>query len=77
MSELKNAVEQVRERIARYSKTKASINEQNTKATLIQPILRALGWDVEWRTRQPLSLRVHHGHILQRTDFKNKRLKRL
>ncbi len=47
MSELQGAIEQVREKIARYSKTKASINEQNTKATLIQPILRALGWDVE------------------------------
>jgi len=47
MSDLQNAIEQVRDKIARYSKTKAAINEQNTKATLIQPILRSLGWDVE------------------------------
>lgn len=47
MSELQTAIEQVRDKIARYNKTKAAINEQNTKATLIQPILRDLGWDVE------------------------------
>ncbi|GIW99321.1 MAG: hypothetical protein KatS3mg111_2654 [Pirellulaceae bacterium] len=38
-------IEDVRRKIARYGKT--AINEQNTKATLIQPILRALDWDVE------------------------------
>lgn len=47
MSNLQDAIEQVREKIVRYGKTKASINEQNTKAALIQPIMRALGWDVE------------------------------
>ncbi len=35
----------VRRRIVR-AKT-AGLNEENTKATLIDPILRALGWDVE------------------------------
>ena len=45
MSELHDTVEQVRRKIARYGKT--GVNEQNTKATLVQPILRALGWDVE------------------------------
>lgn len=38
-------LEQIRRKIARYGKT--PINEQNTKSTLIQPLLRALGWDVE------------------------------
>lgn len=47
MTDLETAISQVRSKIARYSKSKASINEQNTKAALIQPILRALGWDVE------------------------------
>ena len=45
MSELSDVVEQVRRKVARYGKT--GVNEQNTKATLIQPLLRALGWDVE------------------------------
>jgi predicted type IV restriction endonuclease len=42
---LNEIVEQLRRKIARYGKT--GVNEQNTKATLIQPLLRALGWDVE------------------------------
>jgi hypothetical protein len=41
------ALEQVRDRIARYRGRSSSIGEQNTKAALIEPILRALGWDVE------------------------------
>ncbi len=36
---------QVKERVARYESS--PIGEQNTKAALIEPILRALGWDVE------------------------------
>jgi hypothetical protein len=47
MSNLRETTEQVRDKILRYGKTKVSINEQNTKATLIQPVLRSLGWDVE------------------------------
>ena len=35
----------VRARIARASSK--HLNEENTKATLIEPVLRALGWDVE------------------------------
>lgn len=35
----------VRERIARHQRE--NIGEQDTKAALIVPILRALGWDVE------------------------------
>src|SRR5215207_2707296 len=41
------ALEQVRDRISRYRDRTASIGEQNTKAALIEPVLRALGWDVE------------------------------
>ncbi len=35
----------VRERIARHKRE--NIGEQDTKAALIVPVLRALGWDVE------------------------------
>ncbi len=42
---LDEVLAQVRERIARY-RTQA-IGEQNTKAALIEPVLRALGWDIE------------------------------
>jgi hypothetical protein len=38
-------LDQVRERIVRSRG--ARINEQNTKASLIDPVLRALDWDVE------------------------------
>jgi hypothetical protein len=36
---------QARERVVRHRGS--AIGEQNTKATLIEPILRALGWDLE------------------------------
>ena len=42
---LTDVLQTVKGKIKRYS-TKG-INEQDTKATLIQPVLRALGWDVE------------------------------
>ena len=45
MTTLAAALEEVRRRIRRIGQ--ASINEENTKATLIEPVLRALGWDVE------------------------------
>ncbi len=45
MTALDQAVRQVRERITRYRD--APIGEQDTKAVLIEPILRALGWDME------------------------------
>ena len=44
MSELSEALDSVRKRIARYQGK--HMNEQNTKTALIDPILRALGWDV-------------------------------
>ena len=45
MSDLEQALISVRERIAKYQSQ--SIGEQDTKATLIGPVLRALGWDTE------------------------------
>jgi len=45
MGDLSETLEQLRRKILRYGNTR--VNEQNTKATLIQPLLRALGWDVE------------------------------
>jgi hypothetical protein len=45
MPDLPTVLSQARERIVRHRG--AAIGEQNTKATLIEPILRALGWDLE------------------------------
>ena len=45
MPDLAVFLAQVRERIGRLRGT--AINEQNTKAALIAPVLRALGWDLE------------------------------
>ena len=42
---LERTVADVRRRILRA--TSRRLNEENTKATLIEPVLRALGWDVE------------------------------
>ncbi len=39
------ALTETRERVSRYKGR--GLNEQNTKATLIEPVLRALGWDLE------------------------------
>ena len=46
MTNFEDVLPQLRERIARYAGSR-SINEQNTKATLIDPMLRTLGWDTE------------------------------
>jgi hypothetical protein len=43
--ELDHALAAVRDRIAKYQRQ--GIGEQDTKAALIVPVLRALGWDVE------------------------------
>ncbi len=45
MATLRETLEHVRARIERYKGL--PINEQNTKASLIEPILRVLGWDTE------------------------------
>ena len=45
MTSLASTLAEVRRRIDRIGKR--PMNEENTKATLIEPVLRALGWDVE------------------------------
>lgn len=45
VTELGLVLDTVRERIARHQRE--NIGEQDTKAALIVPVLRALGWDVE------------------------------
>lgn len=45
MAPLIETIQEVQRRIAQ-SRTKG-LNEQNAKATLIDPVLRALGWDLE------------------------------
>ena len=45
MSDLEVALASVRDRIAKYQRQ--GIGEQDTKAALIVPVLRSLGWDVE------------------------------
>ena len=45
MPSLSETLAEVRRRIQQSSRR--HLNEQNTKATLIEPVLRALGWDVE------------------------------
>ena len=45
MTTLASTLQDVRQRIQRAAKK--PLNEENTKATLIEPVLRALGWNVE------------------------------
>ena len=45
MADLESTLATVRDRIARHQRE--NIGEQDTKAALIVPVLRALGWDVE------------------------------
>jgi predicted type IV restriction endonuclease len=45
VADLAQALATVRDRIARHQRE--NIGEQDTKAALIVPVLRALGWDVE------------------------------
>jgi hypothetical protein len=45
MSDLDEVLTLVRNRLTRYRDQ--SLNEQNTKSSLIDPVLRALGWDTE------------------------------
>jgi hypothetical protein len=44
MTELLDELQKVRQRVERYGSK--GIIEQDTKGTLIQPVMRALGWDV-------------------------------
>lgn len=59
MVTIEQVVEQVRSKIVRSRGT--NINEQNTKAGLIDPILRALGWDVEDWEEVQREFKVHSG----------------
>jgi len=45
MNDLTSVLSQVRDRVARYRGQ--AIGEENTKTALIDPVLRALGWDLE------------------------------
>jgi len=45
--ELTGVLPRLRKRIQKASNRKDSIGEQNTKAALIEPLLAALGWDIE------------------------------
>ena len=46
MRNIAETIEQVRAKIVRY-KASRPINEESTRAALIEPIIRSLGWDVE------------------------------
>ncbi|MER5454634.1 hypothetical protein ABT008_07620 [Micromonospora sp. NPDC002389] len=46
MYELEDVIKQCVERVARFRRQHQRIGEQNTKASLIEPILGALGWDI-------------------------------
>jgi len=46
LSTLEQTLDDVRQRITRHQGS-ASLNEENSKATLIEPVIRALGWDPE------------------------------
>lgn len=46
MVDLADVLAQIRNRIARHQGARV-MNEQNTKAALVEPVLRALGWSVE------------------------------
>lgn len=71
LGELRRVLVEVAERIVRYRGS--SIGEQNTKVSLIMPVLRALGWDVEdldevrleYR-RRPTDKPVDYALMLQR-----------
>jgi hypothetical protein len=72
---LPNALEIVRKRIQQIRDRKEMIGEQNTKSTLIDPILVALGWDLqeidearrEYR-RKPPDNPVDYALFLNRTE---------
>lgn len=44
---LKELLDKLRRKIARFRSSDSHVGEENTKATLIEPLLAALGWDVE------------------------------
>jgi hypothetical protein len=44
---LENVVDRLRKRILGIRERKEKIGEENTKAALIEPLLSALGWEIE------------------------------
>jgi len=70
-----NAVEVLRKRIQQIRERKEIIGEENTKTTLIDPLLEALGWDLqeidevrrEYR-RKPQDNPVDYALFLNRTE---------
>ncbi len=72
---LASAVEVIRKRIQQIRDRKETIGEQNTKAALIDPLLSALGWDLqeidevrrEYR-RKPQDNPVDYALFLNRTE---------
>lgn len=46
MPELRDAVKQCVERFERFRRSTQKVGEQNTKASLVEPIIDALGWDI-------------------------------
>lgn len=46
-SELGRVIETIRKRIQQIRDRREAIGEQNTKATLVDPLLAALGWDLQ------------------------------
>jgi hypothetical protein len=72
---LSNAIDVVRKRIQQIRDRKEIVGEQNTKAALIDPILTALGWDLqemdesrrEYR-RKPQDNPVDYALFLNRTE---------
>ena len=44
---LEAAVRRIRPRVGKYRARKGKLGEENTKVTLISPLLRSLGWDIE------------------------------
>jgi len=57
---LANTIDEVRRRIQRVGSR--SMNEENTKATLIEPVLRALGWDTEDVEEVQREFKAHSRH---------------
>lgn len=47
VSDLIKTVETIRKRIHQIRDRHEAIGEQNTKATLVEPLLMALGWDLQ------------------------------
>jgi hypothetical protein len=62
---LANAIDVVHRKIQQIRDSKESINEQDTKATLIDPILAALGWRPHCGRRN-IVWREEYGWPLQR-----------